>query len=51
LNQVERWFGLITQQAARRGFFRSVKDLIKKIDAFVRYYPRIFFLTSGRLRL
>ena len=26
LNQVERWFGLITQQAIRRGSFIRVKD-------------------------
>src|SRR6202035_5277157 len=26
LNQVERWFGLITQQAIRRGSFRSVSE-------------------------
>ncbi len=40
LNQVERWFGLITQRAIRRGSFRSVKDLVEKIDAFVRHYNR-----------
>jgi len=40
LNQVERWFGLITQRAIRRGSFRSVKDLIDKIDAFVQHYNR-----------
>jgi putative transposase len=40
LNQVERWFGLITQRAIRRGSFSSVKDLIEKIDAFVRHYNR-----------
>lgn len=38
LNQVERWFGLITQQAIRRGSFDSVKDLIQKIDRFVSHY-------------
>ena len=37
-NQVERWFGLITQQAIRRGSFRSVKELVQKIDAFVAHY-------------
>jgi len=31
LNQVERWFALITQRAIRRGSFRSVKDLIEKV--------------------
>jgi putative transposase len=40
LNQVERWFGLITQRAIRRGSFRSVKDLTEKIDAFVQHYNR-----------
>ena len=38
LNQVERWFGLITQRSIRRGSFRSVKELIQKIDAFVAHY-------------
>jgi putative transposase len=40
LNQVERWFGLITQRAIRRGSFRSVKDLVEKIDSFVQHYNR-----------
>src|SRR5205809_6847884 len=31
LNQVERWFALITQRAIRRGSFGSVKDLVEKI--------------------
>jgi putative transposase len=35
LNQVERWFALITQKAIRRGSFRSVKDLVSKIEQFV----------------
>src|SRR5215469_8243360 len=30
LNQVERWFGLITQPAIRRGSFTSVHDLVRK---------------------
>ena len=38
LNQVERWFGLITQQAIRRGSFRSVKELIHNIQKFVDHY-------------
>ena len=38
LNQVERWFGLITQRQIRRGSFVSAKDLIDKIDAFVQTY-------------
>lgn len=28
LNQVERWLGIITQQAVRRGSFSSAKVLI-----------------------
>ena len=38
LNQVERWFGLITQQAIRRGSFTGVKELVRKIDAYVTHY-------------
>jgi transposase len=38
LNQVERWFGIITQRAIRRGSFTSVHDLVEKIDAFVERY-------------
>ena len=35
LNQVERWFGIITQRAIRRGTFSSVKQLTQRIDRFV----------------
>lgn len=38
LNQVERFFALITQRAIRRGSFVSVADLIGKIDRFVIHY-------------
>src|SRR5216683_1339040 len=38
LNQVERWFALITHQAIRRGSFRSVRDPVQKIDGFVTHY-------------
>lgn len=38
LNQVERWFGLITQQAIRRGSFQSVRELVKRIDRYVQQY-------------
>lgn len=38
LNLVERWFGIITQQAIRRGSFSNVKDLVRKIDLFVEHY-------------
>jgi putative transposase len=35
LNQVERFFALITDKAIRRGSFKSVRDLTRKIDRFV----------------
>jgi len=38
LNQVEIWFNIITQQAIRRGSFRSVKDLVVKIEHYVKRY-------------
>lgn len=38
LNQVEIWFNIITQKAIRRGTFRSVKDLVAKIERFVQHY-------------
>lgn len=38
LNQVERWFGHITQRAIRRGSFRTVRELVRRIDAFVTHY-------------
>jgi putative transposase len=40
LNQVEIWFNIITQKAIRRGTFRSVKDLIDKINRFVDGYNK-----------
>jgi transposase len=38
LNQIERWFALITQHAIRRGSFTSVRQLVQKIDAYVAHY-------------
>src|SRR5215472_2386875 len=40
LNQVEIWFNIITQQAIRRGTFRSVGDLVARIDDYVHRYNR-----------
>jgi putative transposase len=40
LNQVEIWFNIITQKAIRRGTFRNVKDLVSKIDQFVKHYNK-----------
>jgi len=38
LNQVERFFGMITDKAIRRGSFTSVKQLVQRIDHFVAAY-------------
>ena len=40
LNQVERWFGLITERAIRRSSTRGVRELIKRIEAFVEHHNR-----------
>ena len=40
LNQVERFFGLITDKAIRRDSFTSVKELVRKIEHFVTHYNR-----------
>jgi putative transposase len=38
LNQEEIWFNLITQRTIRRGTFKSAKELIAKIEQFVKRY-------------
>jgi transposase len=51
LNQVERRFGLITQQAIRRGSFESVRQLIASIQRYVDQYnlhKRPFMCRTGR---
>ena len=40
LNQVEIWFNIITQRAIRRGTFKSVKELVGKINHFVQLYNK-----------
>lgn len=35
LNQVERFFSLITDKAIRRGSFTSVNQVVQRIDRFV----------------
>jgi len=35
---VERFFALITNSAIRRESFTSVKDLVAKIDTFIKNY-------------
>ncbi len=38
LNQVERWFGIITRQEIRRGSIGSIGELVRRIEAFVASY-------------
>jgi putative transposase len=40
LNEVERFFALITQRAIRRDSFESTADLVKKIDRFIRTHNK-----------
>jgi len=40
LNLVERWFGEITRQRIRRGTFRSVRELITAIEAYLQEHNR-----------
>lgn len=36
LNQVERWFAEITRKRIRRGTFRSVRELVRAIEQYIR---------------
>ena len=38
LNQVERWFGLISQRTIKHGSFESVAQLVKTIETFIAQY-------------
>ena len=38
LNQVERWFAILTQRQIRRSSCVSAKDLVAKIEAFIAAY-------------
>ena len=38
INQVDRWFGMITQKAIRPGSLRNVGESTSKINAFVENY-------------
>jgi hypothetical protein len=38
LNQVERWFGLVTQRAIGRASVRTTQELVRRIEAFVAAY-------------
>jgi transposase len=49
LNQVERWFGELTQKAVRRGAFVSVAELQQAIEEFLNAWneaPRPFVWTA-----
>jgi len=49
LNQVERWFALITNQSIRRGSFESVTELKRQINAYVDHHnqhPKPFMWTA-----
>jgi putative transposase len=51
LNQVERWFGLVTQRAIRRASVRTTQELVRRIGAFVAAYnasARPFAWTATR---
>jgi transposase len=37
LNLVERWFGELTRKRIRKGVFKSVPELVKAIEEYVRY--------------
>jgi hypothetical protein len=39
LIQGEVWFKIVTQRAIRRGTFKSVKELVDRIEAYIRGYP------------
>ena len=49
INLVERFFGLITEDAIRRGVFRSVADLEAAIEAYLEHHnadPKPFIWTA-----
>ncbi len=36
MNQVETWFGILTEQVVRRGSDESVRELVARLERFVR---------------
>ncbi len=40
MNQVETWFGILQAKRIKRGVFISVKDLIQKIEDFIKHYNK-----------
>ena len=54
LNQVETWFGILTQRRIRRGIFKSVKDLVDAIEKYISTHnqspkPFVWTKTSGEI--
>src|SRR5215831_1055704 len=50
LNQVERWFALLTERQIRRGVHRSVKELEDAVTAFIAHHnasPKPFHWTKS----
>ena len=40
MNQVEIWLSILVRKVIKRGNFSSVKDLQRKVFAFIEYYNR-----------
>ena len=40
MNQVEIWLSILVRKVIKRGNFASVKDLKRKVLAFIEYYNR-----------
>ena len=54
LNQLERWFAGITSKRIRRATFCTVRDLIKAIHDYIRFYnqnPQPFQWVAGASRI
>ena len=50
INQIERWFALLTEQCIRRGSFQSVHELKQRITAFIEAnneHPKPFKWTAS----
>jgi hypothetical protein len=40
MNQIEIWFSILVRKVLKRGNFKSVDDLKRKVLAFIEYYNR-----------
>lgn len=40
MNQIEIWFSILVRKVLKRGHFKSVADLQRKVLAFIEYYNR-----------